>query len=179
MARLAFAAPGRYVAGSVHREAVAQAGAAGLYQRRVAVSGRGVRRSERSCLASNIVSTAISTTARKTLINRPVSGNSACNGSNRPDRPSAFFPPMVSSPNTFDRDVTSSPPRLIDKRWSNAFRVGRSHRARGSVGSNPDGAPPPSWPMNTSTNNKLTMPYLCSTTEFRASFLLIYRIIPL
>jgi hypothetical protein len=91
-----------------------------------------VRPSARSYPASNIGSTATSTTTRKILTNRPASGNSAYSGLNLPDTPSASFPPMVPSRHTSDLAATGSMPQRIARRWVNDSRSGeksRTHRS--------------------------------------------------
>ena len=80
--------------------------------------------------AANIVSIAISTTARQTLINQPVSGNSACQRAKRPDMPSAFLPLRSHTPNTFDRDgICYQPPHTVKKSAIDS-RVGLRSRVR-------------------------------------------------
>jgi hypothetical protein len=83
-----------------------------------------VRPSARSYPASNIGSTATSTTARKILTNRPANGNDACSGLNLPDTPNASFPPMVPSRHTSDLAATGSLPQRIARRWVNDSRSG-------------------------------------------------------
>ena len=59
---------------------------------------------------------------------RPASGSGACRGLSHQGMHSASSPPMVPSPNTSARDATSSPPRPIEKTWSNASRAGKKLR---------------------------------------------------
>jgi hypothetical protein len=87
-----------------------------------------VRPSARFYPASNIGSTATSTTAPRILINRPASGSDACRGLNLRVTPRASFPPMVPSCHTSDLAATGSLPQRIAKRWPNDSSTGEKSR---------------------------------------------------
>jgi hypothetical protein len=66
-----------------------------------------------------------STTARRIPTSRPASGSGACSGSSHRRTRNVSCPRMGPLPNTSARGATASPPRPIDKRWSNASRAGK------------------------------------------------------
>ena len=81
-----------------------------------------------SYLGWNIASTALSITARRTPISPPASASGAYRASSPQDMRRGSSPPMVSSPHTFDRDGTGSPPSSIVKRWPNDSGAGMKSR---------------------------------------------------
>ena len=118
------------------------------------------RRSGRSCPASNIASTAISTTARRTPTSRPANGSGACRGSSPRVMRSGSSPPMVPSPSTSARDGTGCLPRPTVKRWGNDSTPGRNSRTSPPPHKEwrPGANPCPSCLPILLTGNKLTMP---------------------